>query len=463
MSGARICIRTLLAVLLLLMGLAGLAVGQSESRRHILVLDVQDAIGPASAEFISLGIDRAANQNAALLILRMDTPGGLETSMRDIIRDILASPVPVATYVAPSGARAASAGTYILYASHIAAMTPGTNLGAATPINLQGPPTGLPGGGQPPAKKEDGEEKPATPAKEDAASAKAINDSAAYIESLAELRGRNAEWAVKAVREAASLPASKALEINVIDLIANDVPQLIEALEGRSVTVAGASHVLNLAGLPVETLEPSWRIKLLAIITNPNIALLLMMVGVYGLILEFYNPGTLIAGTVGGISLLLGLYALNVLPVNFAGVALIILGLVLIVAEAFTPSFGMLGLGGGAAFIIGATMLFKTDAPEFQVSIPFIITAIVLLGGLVILLLTLGIRAQRRPIAAGEETAVGTPAKVIDWTGTSGTVNYRGERWHAEGPPGLSVGQDVVIAGRSGLTLDVTPRILKGD
>jgi len=459
-SSAQIWIRALLAASLFLMGLAGLAVGQTESRRHILVLDVQNAIGPASAEFISLGISRAASQNAALLILRMDTPGGLETSMRDIIRDILASPVPVATYVAPSGARAASAGTYILYASHIAAMSPGTNLGAATPINLQGSPPGLPGG-QSPTKKEDAGGKPATPP--DAASAKAINDSAAFIESLATLHGRNPEWAVKAVREAASLPATKALEINAIDLIASDVPQLIKALEGRRVTVAGASHVLKLTGLPVETLEPSWRIKLLAIITNPNIALLLMMVGVYGLILEFYNPGTVIAGTVGGISLLLGLYALNVLPVNFAGIALIILGMGLIVAEAFTPSFGMLGLGGGAAFIFGATMLFETDAPEFQVSIPFIITAIILLGGLVILLLTLAIGARRRPIASGEESAIGTHAKIIDWTGSRGAVIYRGERWQAEGPPGLTAGQDVVIAGRNGLTLNVTPKILKGD
>jgi len=447
--------RVVLAAFLGLAGLASLAAAQPEIRRHILVIDVQDAIGPASAEFISLALDRATKQGAAVVILRMDTPGGLETSMRDIIRGILASPVPVATFVAPSGARAASAGTYILYASHVAAMSPGTNLGAATPVNLQGPPTDLPGGRQPPATNDEGGEKP-TASKDDASTAKAINDSAAYIESLAELRGRNAEWAVKAVREAASLPASKALELNVIDLIANDVPALIAAMEGRSVLVAGETRVLQLAGLPVETLEPSWRIAVLSIITNPNIALLLLMVGVYGLILEFYNPGTFVAGTIGGISLLLGLYALNVLPVNFAGFALIALGLVLIVAEAFTPSFGMLGLGGGAAFIIGATMLFETDAPEFQVSLPFIIATTALLGGLVILLLTLAVRAHRRPITSGEENAAGSPAKVIDWVGASGTVLYRGERWRAEGPADLSPGQNVVIAGRNGLTVNVT-------
>jgi len=458
MSRVRIPARAILAVLLVVVGFASLAVGQSELRRHILLIDVRDAIGPASAEFISLALDRAAQQGAAAVILRMDTPGGLETSMRDIIRGILASTVPVATYVGPPGARAASAGTYILYASHIAAMAPGTNLGAATPVNLQGPPTDLPGGKQPAENSEDDKEKPAA-SKGDASSAKAINDSAAYIESLAELRGRNAEWAVKAVREAASLPASKALELNVIDMIAGDIPALIATMEGRSVTVAGDAHVLKLAGLPVEKLEPSWRIKLLAVITNPNIALLLMMVGVYGLILEFYNPGTFIAGTVGGISLLLGLYALNVLPVNFAGIALIALGLVLIVAEAFSPSFGMLGLGGGAAFVIGATMLFETEAPEFQVSISFVITTTVILGGLVILFLTLALRARRRPIAAGEETAIGAPAKVIDWRGSSGAVLYRGERWHAEGPADLIPGQDVVIAGRNGLVVNVTPPI----
>jgi len=458
MSGMRISLRAVSTALLVLVALASLAVGQPESPRHILLIDVRDAIGPAGAEFIALALDRAAKQDAAAVILRVDTPGGLETSMRDIIRGILASPVAVATYVGPPGARAASAGTYILYASHIAAMAPGTNLGAATPVNLQGPPTGLPGGKQPSEKNEDDKEKPTAP-KSDASSAKAINDSAAYIESLAELRGRNAEWAVKAVREAASLPASKALDLNVIDMIAGDIPDLIGAMEGRSVMVAGNAHVLKLAGLPVKTLEPSWRIKLLAVITNPNIALLLMMVGVYGLILEFYNPGTFVAGTIGGISLLLGLYALNVLPVNFAGIALIALGLVLIVAEAFSPSFGMLGLGGGAAFIIGATMLFETDAPEFHVSIPFLITTTALLGGLVILFLTLALRARRLPLAAGEENAIGTPAKVIDWAGSSGTVLYRGERWQAEGPVDLRPGQDVVIAGRNGLVVNVTPRI----
>lgn len=448
-------VHRLVATLFLVAGVAGLAFGQAPQQRQILVLDVQEAIGPASAEYIAAGLERAAEEHAALVVLRMDTPGGLETSMRDIIRGILASPVPVATFVAPSGARAASAGTYILYASHVAAMAPGTNLGAATPVSLQGPPTELPGRDSKPSGKEQDEEKGTEGTKESASTAKAVNDSAAYIEGLAELRGRNAEWAVKAVREAASLPASKALEANVIDVVAKDIPALLEALEGRTVQVGGEDRILQLAGLPVESIEPSWRIKLLSVITNPNIALLLMMVGVYGLILEFYNPGTFIPGTIGGISLLLGLYALNVLPVNYAGVALIALGLILIVAEAFAPSFGMLGIGGGAAFVVGATLLFETESPEFQVSPAFVIATTVILGGLMIFLLGMALRAHRRPIAAGEESAAGTLVRVIDWQGNAGTVLYRGERWKAEGPADLISGQVAFVSGRDGLTLSV--------
>ncbi|MDA0710791.1 MAG: nodulation protein NfeD [bacterium] len=440
------------------LGADGGARGQADLGRKILILEIDGAIGPASSEYIGGGLERAAGENAALVILRMDTPGGLDTAMREIIQDILASPVPVATFVAPQGARAASAGTYILYASHVAAMAPGTNLGAATPINLHGPPTPLPGN-PPETLTGEGDEPVEPPDKEtpkdDAMSAKAVNDAAAYIESLARLHGRNAEWAVKAVREAAILPASKALEDNVIDLIADNVPDLIKKLEGREVEVDGRTITLELAGLVTEIVEPSWRTRILAIITNPNVALLLMMLGTYGLILEFYNPGSILPGTVGAISLLLALYALNVLPVSYAGLGLIGLGLVLIVAEAFAPSFGILGLGGGTAFVLGALLLFDTDSPDFQVSVPTIVAITVIGGGLMILLMTMAVRAQRRPVAAGEESVTGHGVTVVDWAGGKGTVIYHGEHWAATGPSSLQPGQNVTITSRDGLTLQV--------
>jgi len=250
--------------------------------------------------------------------------------------------------------------------------------------------------------------------------------------------------------------------MNVIDLIAASVPELIAALDGRDVDMDGHTITLALADLTTKTLEPSWRTKILEIITDPNVALILMMIGVYGLILEFYNPGTFIPGTIGGISLLLGLYALNVLPVNYAGLALIGLGLILIVAEAFVPSFGILGIGGGIAFVIGGTLLFDTDTPEFQVSLPFLVSTTVILGGLMILILTMAVRAHRRPVASGEEGVAGVDARVIDWSGSSGTVFYHSEYWHAEGPEDLAPDQHVTIAGREGLTLRVVPASSKG-
>ncbi|MFT5509786.1 MAG: membrane-bound serine protease (ClpP class), partial [Hyphomicrobiaceae bacterium] len=345
-----------------------------------VLLEVDGAIGPATVAYIESGLEEASARGASLVVLRMDTPGGLDISMREIIRSILASEIPVASYVGPSGARAASAGTYILYASHIAAMAPGTNLGAATPVSLGG--GGLPF--MPDAQEEDdqpaeavdnavgdenAEDTPANgAAPESAMEAKFINDAIAYIRALAEMRGRNADWAESAVREAASLPANEALSENVIDVVAASIQDLLRQIDGRIVTVGEAEITLETEGLVLETISPDWRNNALAVITNPNVAMILMMIGFYGLFLEFLNPGSLYPGTIGAICLVVALYALAALPLNFAGLALILLGIALITGEMFTPSVGILGIGGTISVTLGAIFFIDTDSPQFQVS-----------------------------------------------------------------------------------------------
>jgi len=410
------------------------------------VMRLQGAIGPASASFISDGLEQAEQANARLVIIAMDTPGGLDTSMRKIIQEILAMPIPVASYVHPSGARAASAGTYILYASHFAAMTPGTNLGAATPIQIGATPS--PDGGN-------GEDK-AKEAPAGAAERKAVNDAVAYIRSLAEMRGRNAEWAERAVRDAESLSAEAALKQGVIDIVAPDIASLLEQLDGRSFTIDGVTHEVKTTGLAIKEIEPDWTTQLLATITDPNIALILMMIGVYGLLLEFLNPGSLVPGTVGAISLLIGLYALAVLPVDFVGLALILLGIGLMVAEAFAPSFGILGIGGLVAFVFGATVLFDTDVPDFRVSWSVIAALGVFSAGLIILVARVGISSFRHRVVTGPEELIGASATVLDWDGGKGHVFVHSERWNAEGPQALSKGQSVIVHSVSGLKLTVS-------
>lgn len=417
------------------------------STDQAIVMRLDGAIGPASASFISDGLEEARESNARLVVIALDTPGGLDTSMREIIQEILAMPIPVATYVNPSGARAASAGTYILYASHFAAMTPGTNLGAATPIQIGAVPS-------PEGENGDGEAKNA-PAS--AAERKAVNDAVAYIRSLAEMRGRNAEWAEKAVRHAESLSATAALEQGVIDVVAPDIASLLEQLDGKTVVMDGESREVRTEGLAIKEIEPDWITKLLATITNPNIALILMMIGIYGLIFEFLNPGAMVPGTVGAISLLIGLYALAVLPVDFVGLALIVLGIGLMVAEAFAPSFGILGIGGLAAFAFGATIMFDTDVPAFRVSWSVIAALGVFSAGLIILVARLGISSFKHRIVTGSEELIGASATVIDWKDGKGHVFVHSERWNAEGPDILREGQSVTVDGMSGLKLTVSP------
>ena len=458
----KIRIAFLFAALLALSG-----VYQTAHADIAVVADIEGAIGPSTTRYVRKTIEFARERRASAIILRINTPGGLETSMRDIIEHILSSPVPVIGYVSPPGARAASAGTYILYATSLAAMSPGTNLGAATPIRIGGDgpplpkfPPGDEGTGNPSSDKntpENKEENAAQPKQkpEKPGELKAINDAAAFIRSLAELHGRNADWAEKAVREAASLSAKEALEQGVIDLIAGDTSELLNAADGRVVIVAGKEQQLQTRSLSLEQLEPSTLTKFLGIISNPNVALLLMLIGVYGLIFEFANPGSIGPGIIGAICLILGLYALNQLPLDYTGFALLLLGLAFMVAEAFTPTFGVLGIGGIAAFVIGATMLIDTDVPAFQPSWTVIGFAAALSGAMLTLVLGFVWRSYRRPVTTGRASLKGSHAKVIDWSGDSGHVWVNGERWNAVGAGPFNSGDTILVEDVDGLTLTV--------
>jgi membrane-bound serine protease (ClpP class) len=418
------------------------------------ILHIQGAIGPATAEFIRKGFETARTRNAVVIVLAMDTPGGLADSMRDIILSILGSPVPVVGFVHPSGARAASAGTYILYASHIAAMAPGTNLGAATPIRIGGGGLPIPGGEQQPTDEQEKNPAAEKPSK-DPMEAKMINDAAAYIRSLAEMRGRNAVWAERAVREGASLAVNEALEKNVIDVVAPDINDLLRKIDGRQVAIGDEQVVLKTAGLKIETIDPNWRIQLLSIITNPNIAFILILVGVYGLFFEFANPGSIGPGVVGLICLLLGLYALNVLPLNYAGLGLLIFAIALMAAEVFVPSFGILGIGGIIAFVLAAMMLFKSDIPGFGISWPVIAVTAAISAGLMIFVFGYVWRAQHRPVTTGSEGLIGKDAEVLEWSGEQGYVRLDGERWKAVGKEPLTPHARVQVLKQRGLVLVV--------
>jgi len=428
-----------------------------ESGRPALMIEIDGAIGPATSRHVKEALTTAGERRADAVILRLNTPGGLATSMREIIADVLGSSVPVIGYVAPSGAHAASAGTYILFATHIAAMAPGTNLGAATPVQIGGPLPGLPGS----APDKDGKDKKddaQQPALKDAMTAKATNDAVALIRSLAELRGRNADWAEKAVREAASLSASAALQMNVIDLVARNPTELLQLIDGRTVELAGGDkRQLATKGLTIERLDPGWLIRLLSVITNPNVAFILLMVGIYGLIFELSTPGAIAPGVIGTICLLLGLYALNMLPINYTGLALLLLGIAFLIVETFNPTV-VLGLGGVAAFLLGAAILFRIEAPGYRLSWTVIIIAAAMIFSLTVLVLGSLWRARSNPPRVGVQAMLGLPAEVLDWSGSEGHVFTHGERWQAHGTEVLAPGETVEVADIKDLTLVVRRR-----
>ncbi|NML97575.1 nodulation protein NfeD [Paraburkholderia sp. RP-4-7] len=475
----------------------------------VIVIPVNGAISPASADFIVRSLQRAADDRAQLAVLQLDTPGGLDTSMRQIIKAILGSPVPVATFIAPSGARAASAGTYIVYASHIAAMAPGTNLGAATPIQMgiggAEPPAG--GGGMPGLPGTGGgagaqKNEPAVPASAGSVNSasstssanssvpasapsaalpldsqstelrKQVHDAAAYIRGLAQMRGRNADWAERAVREAVSLSASEALAQHVVDLNARDIPDLLRQLDGRTISTSRGDVKLSTANAPVVTLEADWRSQFLAVITDPNVALVLLMIGMYGLFFEFANPGFVLPGVVGAISLLMGLFAMQMLPVNYVGLGLIFLGIAFLIGEAFLPTFGSLGFGGVVAFVIGALMLIDTDVPGYGIPLPLIAAVVVFSVAFIFGVSRLALRARRRPVVTGSEGLIGSLGVVLDGGlspdggllpgdaagGTlAGWAQVHGERWRVSSTAPVAAGHAVRVTARRGLTLTVVP------
>ncbi|NRG17536.1 nodulation protein NfeD [Rhizobiales bacterium] len=446
------------ALCLMISGLAiGAAMGQGREdtgeRPLAIVAAIEGAIGPSTTRHVTNAIKTAKEREADVLVLRLDTPGGLATSMREIISEILSSNIPVAGFVAPPGAHAASAGTYILYATSVAAMAPGTNLGAATPVQIGGGLPKLPGSDD--QTEEDGEK----PQKQntDPKSAKAVNDAAALIRSLAEMHGRNVEWAEKAVREAASLTAAEALEIKVIDLVAEDIPMLLNAIDGREVTANGKKVTLKTRDATTEVFEPGTLTRLLAILSNPNVALVLMMIGIYGLIFEFANPGSIGPGVIGIICLVLGLYALNQLPLDYTGLALVGLGIAFMVAEAVTPTFGVLGVGGLTSFVIGAAILVDTDIPAYQVSWWVIAAMGALSAAVLIVLIGYLWRAQKKGFVDNVSQLVGMDAEVLDWSGGEGHVRAEGERWHARAGREFRTGETVRVAKLDGLTLIVDP------
>jgi membrane-bound serine protease (ClpP class) len=421
----------------------------------LLVTELKGAIGVAATRLVTNALAKARQENARALIIRLDTPGGLVSSTRDIIQGILSFPIPVIVYVSPGGARAASAGTFIVYAAHIAAMAPGTNVGAATPIEMGG----LPGLPRPTEPKRDEKDKAATPT-ETAAQRKALNDTIAMLRSLAQLRGRNVEWAEKAVRDAATLTAEDALKEGVIDAVARDLDDLLAQIDGRKITVNAVEHAIATKGVARVVFEPDWRTRLLGVISDPNVAFILFLIGIYGILFEFWNPGGLVAGVVGAVCLLLGLTALATLPVQFAALGLVVLGIGLMIAEALAPGFGILGIGGVIAFMAGSMFLFDPVGADIDVSVslPVIIAAAATTGALALFVLGAAVKARSRPATTGAEQMIGSVGEVVEWHDLAGRIRIHGEMWSARAEQPFAPGDAVRVVQREELILLVTSK-----
>ena len=439
-------------VLIALCALAPLPVRAAPA--PVAVLTINGAIGPATADYVHGGLEVAEKQGAQLVVLRMDTPGGLDTSMRAIIKDILASPVPVAAFVAPGGARAASAGTYILYAAHVAAMAPATNLGAATPVAIGAP--GAPGEDKPDDKGGKSAEGK-TGGTAATMTRKQVNDASAYIRSLAQMRGRNAEWAERAVREAVSLSATEALKLKVVDLVAEDVPDLLKRLDGRTLKAAEKERVLHTADAVVIALEADWRTRFLSVITDPSIAYVLILLGIYALVFEFSNPGLVFPGVVGAICVLIALYAFHMLPVNYAGLALMLVGIAFMAGELFFPAYGSLGVGGAIAFVIGSVILIDTDIPGYGVPFSLVLGVAAASAAFLFFAVGMTLKAGKRPIVSGREELIGSTGELLEDCEREAWARIHGETWRVRSTTALKSGERVRVTAMHGLLLDVVP------